>query len=68
MLPITSVVEVPRVPQEIAKEFGALELREFLAPDPQATPADPAFQERLRQQLWTSLQQHDGRDRDDRLD
>jgi hypothetical protein len=66
MLP--SAVEEPRVPQENAKEFGARELREFLAPDPRATPADPAFQERLRQQLWTSLQQRDGRDRDDRLD
>ena len=56
------------MPEENAKEFGAGELREFLASDPRATPADPAFQERLRQQLWTSLQQRDGRDRDDRLD
>ena len=67
MLPISSVAEEPRVPQEIAKEFEALELREFLAADRRATPADPAFRERLRDELWTLVQQR-GSDGDDRLD
>jgi len=61
---MTSVAEEPLVPQELAKRFSSDELRDFLAPDPHATRADPAFQERLRQKLWTLVQQRDGRDRD----
>jgi hypothetical protein len=62
------VAEEPWVPKEIAKEFGAEELREFLAPDLHVTCADPAFRERLRQRLWALVQQGNGGDRDYRLD
>jgi hypothetical protein len=65
---MTSVAEEPLVPQEIAEEFGAEELREFLAPDLRATRANPAFRESLRQRLWALVQQGSTGDRDDRLD
>ena len=54
--------------QEIAKEFSTEELKEFLEGDLQPTQADPAFQERLRQELWALVQERYGRPPDDRLD
>jgi hypothetical protein len=56
------------VAQEIAKEFSTEELKEFLEGDLQPTQADPAFQERLRQELWAMVQKSYGRSPDDRLD
>jgi len=58
----------PEVAQEIAKEFSTEELKEFLEGDLRPTQADPAFQERLRRELWAMVQQRYGRDGDDRLD
>lgn len=54
--------------QEIAKEFSTEELKEFLEGDLQPTQADPAFQERLRQELWAMVQERYGRNPGDRLD
>ena len=54
--------------QEIAKEFSTEELKEFLEGDLQPAQADPAFQERLRQELWELVQERYGRSPDDRLD
>jgi hypothetical protein len=56
------------VAQEIAKEFSTEELKEFLEGDLHPTQADPAFQERLRRELWAMVQQRYGHDPDDRLD
>ena len=53
---------------EIAKEFSTEELKEFLEGDLHPNPADPAFQERLRRELWAMVQQRYGHDPDDRLD
>jgi hypothetical protein len=49
----------------IAKEFSTEELKEFLEGDLQPTQADPAFQERLRQELWALVQERYGRSPDD---
>jgi hypothetical protein len=65
---MTSVAGEPLVPKEIAEEFGAEELREFLARDLRATRAAPAFRERLRQRLWALVQQGNRGDRDDWFD
>jgi len=56
------------VAQEIGKEFTTEELKEFLEGDLLPVKADPAFQERLRQELWALVQERYGRGRDDRLD
>jgi hypothetical protein len=56
------------VAQEIAKEFSTEELKEFLEGDLQPTQADPAFQERLRQELWVLVQERYARKPEDRLD
>jgi hypothetical protein len=58
----------PEVAQEIAKEFSTEELKEFLEGDLQPTQADPAFQERLRQELWALVQDRYARKPEDRLD
>jgi predicted HD phosphohydrolase len=42
--------------KEIASEFTTEELQEFLEADRHPIEADPAFKERLRQQLWRLLQ------------
>ena len=54
--------------EEIAKEFTTAELEEFLAGDVQPTQADPAFQERLRRELWELVQLRYGRGGSDRFD
>jgi hypothetical protein len=56
------------VAQEIAKEFTAEELQEFLEGDLHPTDADPVFQEKLRQELWLMVQQRYGRGGGDRPD
>jgi hypothetical protein len=56
------------VAQEVAKEFSTEELKEFLEGDLQPVEADPIFQERLRRELWSMVQERSGRDRGDRLD
>lgn len=38
--------------EEIAAEFSTEELLEFLEADQRPVEADPAFRERLRQELW----------------
>jgi hypothetical protein len=63
--PTSGVPEEALLPQQIAKDFEAEELREFLAPDPRLKRADPAFRERLRQRLWALVQQGNGGDRPD---
>ena len=68
ILPDSSASREPEVAQEIAKEFSTEELKEFLEGDLQPTQADPAFQERLRQELWAMVQERYGRPPDDRLD
>jgi hypothetical protein len=56
------------VAHEIAKEFSTEELQEFLEGDKLPSQADPAFRERLRQELWEMVQQRYGRKPDDPLD
>jgi hypothetical protein len=56
------------VAHEIANEFSTEELKEFLEGDLQPAQADPAFQERLRLELWEMVQERYGRKVDDRLD
>ena len=68
IFPGTSVGEELPLPEEITREFGAEELRDFLVPDLGGTRADPAFQQRLRHELWASLQERDFPDRDERSD
>ncbi len=68
MLPNSGVTREPEVVQEIAKEFTTEELEEFLAGDLPIGQADPAFQERLRRELWALVQQRYGRGSNDRLD
>jgi hypothetical protein len=58
----------PEVAQEIAKEFSTEELKEFLEGDREPSQADPAFQERLRRELWAMVQQRYGRGPDEPLD
>jgi hypothetical protein len=43
--------EMPVI-EEIAAEFSTEELLEFLEADQRPTEADPAFRERLREELW----------------
>ena len=38
--------------EEIAAEFSTEELLEFLEADQRPVEADPAFRERLREELW----------------
>ena len=38
--------------EEIAAEFSTEELLEFLEADQRPVDADPAFRERLREELW----------------
>jgi hypothetical protein len=64
---MTGVADEP-LPPEIAQQFSDDEFRDFLAPGLPATRAEPAFRERLRQKLWTLVQQGNGSGRDDRLD
>lgn len=54
--------------QEIANEFTTEELEEFLEGDLHPSKADPAFRERLRRELWETLQQRYGRKPTKRLD
>jgi len=68
ILPGASAPREPEVAQEIAKEFSTEELKEFLEGDLHPTQADPAFQERLRQELWELVQERYGRKPEDRLD
>ena len=68
MLPNSGVTREPEVVQEIAKEFTTEELEEFLEGDLTIGRADPAFQERLRRELWALVQQRYGRGSNDRLD
>jgi len=56
------------VAQEISKEFSTEELKEFLEGDLRPVEADPAFKEKLRQELWQVVQQRYGRGGGDRLD
>lgn len=55
------------VAQELAREFTTEELKEFLEGDLHAVEADPAFQAKLRQELWQLVQKRYGR-RDERPD
>jgi hypothetical protein len=48
----------PEVIDEIAAEFSTEELLEFLEADHQPQKADPAFRERLREELWQLLQRN----------
>lgn len=54
--------------QEIAKEFSTEELKEFLEGDLKPASADPAFRERLRQELWALVQERYARKDGERLD
>ncbi len=45
-----------QVIDEIASEFSTEELLEFLEADQRPSEADPAFRERLREELWQLLQ------------
>ena len=54
--------EEPTLPQEIASEFSAAELREFLEGDLSGTPAAAEFQERLRWELWARVERRSTRD------
>lgn len=54
--------------EELAEEFTAEELREFLDGDAYPIEANPDFQERLREKLWELVQQRYGsRVHDDEL-
>jgi len=64
VMPSSTARREPEVAQEIAKEFSTEELREFLEGDREPTRADPAFQERLRRELWALVQQRYGREKD----
>lgn len=46
----------PDLPEEVAAEFSTEELLEFLEADQRPDTADPAFRERLREQLWETLE------------
>ncbi|RIL06966.1 MAG: hypothetical protein DCC71_04830 [Proteobacteria bacterium] len=43
-------------------EFDPAEFAEFLDADDSPVPVDPAFRERLRQQLWGLVRERSGRD------
>lgn len=51
--------------REIANERVEEELREFAAEGEGPAPADPAFEEKLRERLWRMLRQRLGRSRED---
>ncbi len=53
--------------QELASEFTTEELKEFLEGDLDAVGADPAFQAKLRQELWQLVQKRHA-SRNERLD
>lgn len=53
-----------KVTDEIAAEFTTEELTEFLEGDLSPVRADPAFKERLREELWELVQSRYGRDGD----
>ena len=46
------------LPEEIAAEFSTEELLEFLEADHAPDTADPAFRERLREDLWQLVQRN----------
>ncbi len=46
----------PGLPEEVAAEFSTEELLEFLEADQRPDTADPVFRERLREQLWETLE------------
>jgi len=48
----------PGLPEEVAAEFSTEELLEFLEADHGPDTADPVFRERLRQQLWETLERN----------
>lgn len=52
--------------REIANERIDEELREFALDGAGPAPADPAFEEKLREKLWRLLRQRLGRSREDR--
>jgi len=45
------------VGEQIAGEWSPEELQEFLEADQLPVPVDPAFKERLREELWHRLQE-----------
>ncbi len=50
--------------EELAGDFTAEELRDFLEADAVEVPFDPDFKERLRKQLWEFVRsRHGSRDR-----
>ena len=51
--------------REIANERVDEELREFAADGEGPAPADPGFEEKLREKLWRMLRQRLGRGRED---
>jgi len=48
----------PELPEEVAAEFSTEELLEFLEADHAPDTADPAFRERLREDLWQLVQRN----------
>ena len=50
-----------KLPKEIAAEFSTEELMEFLEGDLYPTQADPAFKERLREDLWSVVDERYGK-------
>jgi len=46
------------LPEEVAAEFSTEELLEFLEADHRPDTADPAFRERLREELWETLERN----------
>ena len=54
--------------RELASEFSMDELQEFLEGDIRPPAADPAFKERLREDLWQMLQARQTPKPDDQVD
>ena len=52
----SSRVKEPPQPPEVASEFSAAELRQFLEGDVRGAPAAPDFRERLRRELWARVE------------
>ena len=50
----------PPEPREIAGEFSTEELADFLEGDAYPNEASPEFRDRLREELWTLVQQTHG--------
>ena len=48
----------PDLPDEVAAEVSTEELLDFLEADHRPDTADPAFRERLREELWETLERN----------